>query len=68
MAPLEAQHDDEQHAELAKDVGVPAEHEAFVLWRLTKHLGAGAFSKVCHYFFPKCTSALKRDQLYPGRV
>jgi hypothetical protein len=46
MAPQEAPQDDVQHVLLAKEVGVAADHEAFVLWRLTKHLGAGAFSKV----------------------
>jgi hypothetical protein len=46
MAPQEAPQDDVQHALLAREVGVAADHEAFVLWRLTNHLGAGAFSKV----------------------
>ena len=49
IAPQEAPQDDEQHALLAKDVGVATDHEAFVLWRLTQHLGAGAFSKVLYH-------------------
>lgn len=55
MAPQEAPQDDEQHALLAKDVGVATDHEAFVLWRLTQHLGAGAFSKVGAATPPTCS-------------
>lgn len=62
MAPQEAPQDDEQHALLAKDIGVAPDHEAFVLWRLTQHLGAGAFSKVLHYA-ALCTSLLQIPML-----
>ena len=55
MAPQETPEDDAQHALLAQEVGVAPEHEAFVLWRLTQHLGAGAFSKVQRCHINRCT-------------
>jgi hypothetical protein len=48
---------DARHAALATEVGVPVEHEAFVLWRLSEHLGAGAFSKVRPTTRQRCLQA-----------
>lgn len=46
-----------KHIELAGELGLPLDHEAFSLWRLAEPLGSGAFSKVhvssaCHTPIP----------------
>eukprot|EP00892_Ulva_mutabilis_P001085 jgi/Ulvmu1/10978/UM007_0157.1 len=47
-----------KHIELAGELGLPLDHEAFSLWRLAEPLGSGAFSKV---YLSSALGTLRRD-------